>query len=168
MDMMIDPNVVRELRSKKSWSQEDLAIASGLSLRTVQRVESEGSAALETRRALAGAFDVLPEELKISIEGNDPRLPTLGFGLLSIWIGIAWFFEFGFAVGLTGVGVVWIGCQVLQVVLFKRGVQWHEVTIGSFFLISGAVTLLDLQMMKVLPVLLIAAGCMLAISALRR
>jgi transcriptional regulator with XRE-family HTH domain len=63
MDMSINSEVVREFRKKANWSQEDLATASGLSLRTIQRVETDGSAALETRRALAAAFGVQPKDL---------------------------------------------------------------------------------------------------------
>ena len=40
--MKIDAAVVKALREEKSWAQEHLASASGLSARTVQRVEAEG------------------------------------------------------------------------------------------------------------------------------
>lgn len=41
--MKIDGDKVRVLRERKAWSQEHLATVSGLSVRTVQRVETEGS-----------------------------------------------------------------------------------------------------------------------------
>ena len=56
--MKINGEAVRALREQKSWSQEHLASASGLSVRTVQRVEIEGIASAETRLALAAALDV--------------------------------------------------------------------------------------------------------------
>ena len=56
--MKINGEAVRALRERKSWSQEHLANASGLSVRTVQRVEVEGIASAETRLALAAALDV--------------------------------------------------------------------------------------------------------------
>jgi transcriptional regulator with XRE-family HTH domain len=56
--MKINGEAVRALRERKSWSQEHLASASGLSARTVQRVEIEGIASAETRLALAAALDV--------------------------------------------------------------------------------------------------------------
>jgi transcriptional regulator with XRE-family HTH domain len=56
--MKINGEAVRALRERKSWSQEHLASASGLSVRTVQRVEVEGIASAETRLALAAALGV--------------------------------------------------------------------------------------------------------------
>ena len=54
-DMKIDGNRVRALRERKSWSQEHLARASGVSERTIQRVEADGIGSAETRLALAAA-----------------------------------------------------------------------------------------------------------------
>jgi DNA-binding XRE family transcriptional regulator len=61
--MKIDGDKVRSLRERKAWSQEHLAAASGLSVRTVQRVETEGSGLPETRLALAGALGIPAAEL---------------------------------------------------------------------------------------------------------
>ena len=61
--MKINGEAVRALREQKSWSQEHLASASGLSVRTVQRVEAEGVASSETRLALAAALGVPVNDL---------------------------------------------------------------------------------------------------------
>jgi len=58
MDMQIDSNRVKAERERRAWSQEHLAAAAGLSLRTVQRVETAGSASNETARALASVLEV--------------------------------------------------------------------------------------------------------------
>jgi transcriptional regulator with XRE-family HTH domain len=58
IQMQIDGAAVRALREQKSWSQEHLAGAAGISVRTVQRVESENIASAETRLALAAALGV--------------------------------------------------------------------------------------------------------------
>lgn len=55
--MRINVDVVLKARKQKSWSQEELAIASGLNLRTIQRIEGEASASLESKKALATALD---------------------------------------------------------------------------------------------------------------
>jgi transcriptional regulator with XRE-family HTH domain len=56
--MKINAELVLELRNKKSWSQDELAIASGLNLRTIQRIENEATASLQSRKALASALDI--------------------------------------------------------------------------------------------------------------
>jgi transcriptional regulator with XRE-family HTH domain len=58
MDMKIDAALIKKLRDERAWSQEHLAAVSGLSLRTIQRVEADGNAAPETRLALAAAFAI--------------------------------------------------------------------------------------------------------------
>ena len=54
---------LRSLRRSRGWSQEDLAAASGLSVRTVQRVENGRSPGPETLQSLAAAFAVDVEQL---------------------------------------------------------------------------------------------------------
>ena|SRR5688572_19258179 len=73
--MKINGEAVRALREQKSWSQEHLASASGLSVRTVQRVEIEGIASAETRLALAAALDVPVAELMVA--PSSPNAPVV-------------------------------------------------------------------------------------------
>lgn len=56
--MKINSNLVLELRTAQSWSQEELALAAGLNLRTVQRIESDGTASLQSKKALASALEI--------------------------------------------------------------------------------------------------------------
>lgn len=63
MDMKIDSNQIRQLRESRGWSQEHLASLSGLSVRTVQRIETSGQASPESKMALAAAFGMAPQEL---------------------------------------------------------------------------------------------------------
>ncbi len=63
--MQVSPEKIKLFRQENSWSQELLAKASGLSLRTIQRVEKDGKASVETQLALAGAFNKSPKELFI-------------------------------------------------------------------------------------------------------
>lgn len=58
MSDRVDGARIAALRRERSWSQEELAQASGLSVRTVQRIESGDAASLDTKRTLAAAFDV--------------------------------------------------------------------------------------------------------------
>ena len=56
--MKINAERVLKARKEKAWSQEELATASGLNLRTVQRIETEASASLQSKKALASALDL--------------------------------------------------------------------------------------------------------------
>ncbi|QGY32656.1 helix-turn-helix domain-containing protein [Pantoea cypripedii] len=55
---MSDINKFRALRLERAWSQEQLAELSGLSTRTVQRIENGERPGLETLSALAAVFGV--------------------------------------------------------------------------------------------------------------
>ena len=60
MEMKVDQKKIKELRLAKSWSQEELAEKAAVSLRTVQRMELDGSASLKSRRSIADALEVEP------------------------------------------------------------------------------------------------------------
>ena len=61
--MNINAVLVKQLRSERSWSQDELAIASGLHLRTVQRIEKEATASLQSRKSLAATFGISIKDL---------------------------------------------------------------------------------------------------------
>jgi transcriptional regulator with XRE-family HTH domain len=63
MDMKVKSAFIRKLRSARLWSQEQLAEACGIGLRTIQRLERTGNASAETVRALAAVLEVHPDEL---------------------------------------------------------------------------------------------------------
>ncbi len=56
---------VRALREHKTWTQEHLAQVADVTHRTIQRVESGDGASAETLLALASAFDLTPDVLKM-------------------------------------------------------------------------------------------------------
>jgi len=62
--MKVNAGLIIKLRKRRSWSQDELAIAAGLNLRTIQRIESEASASLQSRKALAAALEIKVEELE--------------------------------------------------------------------------------------------------------
>ncbi|GAB2508838.1 DUF805 domain-containing protein [Lysobacter humi (ex Lee et al. 2017)] len=73
--MNIDSNRLRELRTARQWSQEQLAQLSGLNLRTVQRLEAGARVSMESLRALAAVFEVPADSLLA--RGTVPRPPAL-------------------------------------------------------------------------------------------
>ena len=70
MDIAVDGNKIRELRLTKSWSQEQLADASGLHHRTIQRIETENRASPKSRQALANALAIFPTDLDLEHSTN--------------------------------------------------------------------------------------------------
>ena len=67
MFVHVDKNKIKSFRKAKHWSQEELSIASELSLRTIQRVESSGKASLETTKAIASSLNLLVEDLQLGL-----------------------------------------------------------------------------------------------------
>lgn len=65
MEMLINAELVKKIRHQRSWSQDQLAVVAGLSLRTVQRVENNAVCSLETKRALASAFELDAHDLDV-------------------------------------------------------------------------------------------------------
>ncbi|MBB4127180.1 transcriptional regulator with XRE-family HTH domain [Xanthomonas translucens] len=55
--------ITQKFRLKRGWSQQQLADVSGISLRTIQRLEAGAKPSLETLRSLAAAFEVSIEDL---------------------------------------------------------------------------------------------------------
>jgi transcriptional regulator with XRE-family HTH domain len=64
MDTKINRSLVQSLRKQRSWSQDELAVASGLNLRTIQRIERSGVGSLQSRKALAAAFNIEVKDLE--------------------------------------------------------------------------------------------------------
>lgn len=56
--MNVNAELIRELRTARGWSQEELAGVSGLNLRTIQRIERTAVASLRSKRAVAAALDL--------------------------------------------------------------------------------------------------------------
>ncbi|WP_064609879.1 2TM domain-containing protein [Photobacterium sp. J15] len=55
---------LRKLRLSKAWSQEQLAEMTGLSVRTIQRIERGQKASFDSLKSLAAVFDVHVNELQ--------------------------------------------------------------------------------------------------------
>jgi len=58
MEMQINSSLIKKLRAKRLLSQEELATACGVSLRTIQRLEGDGKASAETLKSVASVFEV--------------------------------------------------------------------------------------------------------------
>jgi len=72
MKMLLDKHRLITERQQRAWSQTQLADVSGLSLRTIQRIEKNGKASLESVKALASVYSIHITDLRIvnSLELN--------------------------------------------------------------------------------------------------
>ena len=82
MDVQVDSDLIRSEPEKRAWSQEHLAGAAGIGVRTIQRIEATGVASYESVRAMSAALEIPVNTLRR--EGSSPR-----FGFLVRWIGVA-------------------------------------------------------------------------------
>lgn len=62
--------IVKKLRLQKGWSQDQLSQLSGLSVRTIQRIESGQKAGLESLKSLAAVFETSVSNLQEESEMN--------------------------------------------------------------------------------------------------
>jgi transcriptional regulator with XRE-family HTH domain len=82
MTLQIDSSRLRRERRNRAWTQQHLADASGLGIRTIQRIEKGGTAAPETVQAIAACFgldvsDLIvkkPERASLALSGWAARL----------------------------------------------------------------------------------------------
>jgi len=142
---------VRKLRLKRAWSQEQLAQFSGLSIRTIQRIERGQKAGLESLKSLAAVFEVELDELlkekdmSNSDTYNDEEtrviehvqdikgfyshlinyaVVVLGLFLLNFLVSPGYYWAWWAALG-WGIGVVSHGLSVFEVYSFF-GADWEK------------------------------------------
>jgi transcriptional regulator with XRE-family HTH domain len=103
--MQLNQKTIKQLRNDKNWTQQSLADACGLSLRTIQRVEKEGVASRETMMSLCAVFEVKQSSL-INLddveEANDNQT-TVNMKLHLMMLGAAALFG-----GLVGAGILYL------------------------------------------------------------
>jgi len=66
--MNVNANKIKTQRTQNGWTQQHLADACAISLRTVQRVERYGNASQETVLSLAAVFEIPQSEIVLSEE----------------------------------------------------------------------------------------------------
>ena len=103
----IDPQALVLLRQAKHWTQEELSLASGLGLRTIQRAESEGQLSPSSLRSLAAVFEIPSDDLLFSASPTPTGKPNL----LGPKLGLA----FGMGGAVLG-GLFSISSQLLSLI----------------------------------------------------
>lgn len=95
--MKVKSGLIKKLRIEKNWSQEELSVQSGLSLRTIQRIESGGNPSMESLKILAATFGVTVDQMleKENVEINTPlEAVKTGFEQFSNFSGKATRYEY--------------------------------------------------------------------------
>jgi transcriptional regulator with XRE-family HTH domain len=107
MDMQLNKENLKQQRDSRAWSQTQLAEVSGLSLRTIQRLEKTGIASQESAKSLAAVYECSITELqeldspapstnKFSFKHMSAKaklihlvilLPVLSLALYLLWTG---------------------------------------------------------------------------------
>lgn len=98
-------------------------------------------------------------------EHSHRQLSAVSWGVLFIWVGVATLLNVGWAYGLIGVGVIILGSQVVHLVVGEFRIDWFSTVVGLVFLLGGIWTLFGIQV-SLVPILIIAAGIVLLLSAL--
>ena len=96
--MHLNSEKIKQLRLDKGWTQQQLADACGVSMRTVQRVEKLGIASVDTTAALCAVFQLERRQLlRLSTEAYAVRINTLPVVIISSSLGM-----------LTGIILTWV------------------------------------------------------------
>jgi transcriptional regulator with XRE-family HTH domain len=84
--MKVNQQLIKQYREQRLWSQEQLAITANLGLRTVQRIESTGTASFESIAAIASALEV-PSNILIVKDsyGKVYKHTQIGFAIIVIF-----------------------------------------------------------------------------------
>lgn len=81
--MQVNSARLRELRTARQWSQEQLSTLSGLNLRTIQRLEAGARISSESLRALAAVFEVPAASLLVGEPApGQPALQAMRDGVV--------------------------------------------------------------------------------------
>lgn len=94
------------------------------------------------------------------------RLDAVAWGLFFLWIGIALLTNLSWGVGLLGVGIIVLGAQAARRYM-ALSLEAFWVVVGVLFVMGGVWELLSVRV-GMIPVVCIAAGVLLLVSALRR
>jgi transcriptional regulator with XRE-family HTH domain len=129
--------ILKQLRLSRLLSQEQLAQMSGLSVRTIQRIESGHSASLESLKCLAAALEVdistiNQEKFMIDKQSDNwRRLPT----------GLKWLFAFNFfslRPSRSAAGRVEVVSHVFGFAFCVLGVVSEPALVGGIIMLSNA------------------------------
>lgn len=98
--------------------------------------------------------------------GVEQKLAAIGWGLFFLWVGIALLAGVPTGVGLLVVGAITLGMQAVRKT-FGLALEGFWIVVGGLFALGGLGALLEVDV-PMLPLVLVAAGLLLLVSALGR
>lgn len=134
MTRKLNVESLKILRNRKQWSQEELALAAGLGLRTVQRAEKEATVSTNTLKSLCAALSVAPEELLaadaeryFNIQLGYTILTVLGAMLILLVMALAAdaVNAMSFFIAFAGLIIVTILFATLAIKVEPSALRWH-------------------------------------------
>jgi len=123
--------IVKKLRDRNRWTQEQLAECCGLNVRTIQRVESGKKASLETLQSLASVFEVDISKLTEEITVIDKKTEN--------WKDLPWWFR----ANMFGIYKKRTVVMVELVILFAGFVSWiilQDPTVAAIMFLGAYIT----------------------------
>ncbi len=77
LNLKINRKLLRDRRTANGWTQEKLAEVSGVHVRTIQRIENDGVASIQTISAIGKALDLELSEMRVPEgPGSDSEMPS--------------------------------------------------------------------------------------------
>ncbi len=123
--------IIKQLRDRRGWTQEQLAECCGLNVRTIQRVESGNKASLETLQSLASVFEVNISTLTEEITVIDKKSEE--------WKELPWWFRANMFGIYTKRVVVWIELAVLVVGILSW-IFLNNTSVAAFMFLGAYIT----------------------------
>ena len=123
--------IIKQLRDRRGWTQEQLAECCGLNVRTIQRVESGNKASLETLQSLASVFEVDISTLTEEITVIDKKSEE--------WKELPWWFRANMFGIYTKRVVVWIELAVLVVGILSW-IFLNNTSVAAFMFLGAYIT----------------------------
>ena len=97
--MDVNGSTVKALRQARGWTQQHLADACDVSLRTIQRVEKTDSASHETVLGLCAVLEVDRADLSVIPDARAGFLAPVELGHVRLYVLLAGLGGFGLGVG---------------------------------------------------------------------
>lgn len=86
LDMQINAELVKQQRQLRGWTQQHLSEITGISVRTIQRVETQGQGSHETISALASVFEIQRSLLVVLAPTQPMQRSRISWPVIASWI----------------------------------------------------------------------------------